>query len=101
MSICGSCDLYHHDICEADCLASDECLKKLHDYIDELKSELDKCGKAKEPIAGITDEDVKLGGLMWRAGVSTYRCPQCDALIRYKDNHCSVCGQKMDWKEAQ
>ena len=29
--------------------------------------------------------------------IKYYKCPNCGSMIRCYDNHCSECGQKLDW----
>lgn len=35
----------------------------------------------------------------WTKATTKYSCPCCDRVIGFNGlNHCSVCGQKIDWK---
>ena len=43
------------------------------------------------------ENDVKIGNLTWKAGTTLYKCDKCSSLVSYKQNYCSICGQKLDW----
>lgn len=50
----------------------------------------------KKPIKYITPEDVKVGAVTWRAGVTIHKCAVCGQILNHF-NFCPVCGQKIDW----
>lgn len=51
----------------------------------------------KKPIKYITPNDVKVGCVMWSAGVTVRKCAVCGQILNRSFGYCPVCGQKIDW----
>lgn len=55
------------------------------EYIAEIQEAIDRMTAKKpwyDPI---------------NSGFGLYRCPQCNGMLVRETNHCSNCGQKLEW----
>ena len=55
---------------------------------------------AKKPTVLINDKDVRIGNILFKKGVKTYKCV-CGYWITLTQEYCNHCGQKIDWSEVE
>ena len=63
--------------------------------IDALEKQI-----AKKPTVLINDKDVRIGNILFKKGVKTYKCV-CGYWITLTQEYCNHCGQKIDWSEVE
>lgn len=77
-------------------------LRDLEDYlligsVEECREAVEKM-KPKKVSVHVNDEDVRVGHVIFRKGVKTYKC-QCGKFVTMSQIYCSDCGQRLLWEE--
>ena len=69
--------------------------KDMYNSIEEQEGKQ----KAKKPKVLVNNEDIRIGHILFRKGVKTYKCV-CGYWVTITQEYCSHCGQRLDWSEA-
>lgn len=51
----------------------------------------------KKTITKISDKDIKIGRVAFRAGTKVHYCPECHKPVTGANIFCSICGQALIW----
>jgi len=51
-----------------------------------------------KPKRTIANKDTKISNTLFRKNTTLYYCTNCNKWVRYNDNYCRYCGQKLDWE---
>jgi len=87
-----------------------EILKDLRIFDDDCDTDVEALTKGiealekqipKKPISIKNDEDVKLGAVTWKAGITIYKCFCCNSFISRASDFCNKCGQALDWSDEE